>query len=144
MDEILFRAKLTEVAEWDIPVVSSGGENKSPTDRRRGPVRLSEELEWDLNEDDAIGQPIQTGPNDSVPPRILKVKHTPIACDGCDRIVEGRVVEMRLIQNPVPHWREKCNICKKMKNPNNDVFELDGYNSGNVFRNYALKLERAK
>jgi len=143
MDETLFRAKLTEVAEWDIPVISSGGETKSPKDRRRGP-RSHEELEWEDNEGDAIGQPIKTGPNDSVPPRILKVKHQAMPCDGCERIVEGRVVEIRLIQNPVPHLREKCNLCKKMKNPNNGIFELDGYNSGNVFRNYALKLERAK
>jgi hypothetical protein len=143
MDENLFRAKLTQVADWDIPLVSSGGETKSPRDRRRGP-KSYEEKEWELNEEEAIGEPIKTGPNDTVPPRILKVKHQPIPCDGCDRIVEGRVVELRLIQNPAPHWREKCNYCKKMKNPNNDLFELDGYNSGNVFRNYALKLERAK
>ena len=143
MDENLFRAKLTEVAVWDIPVVSSGGSDKKPTDRRRGP-KSYEEIEWAENEDEAIGQEIKTGPNDSVPPRILKIKHTPMPCDGCDRIVEGRVVEIRLIPNPAPHIREKCNICKKMKNPNNGVFELDGYSSGNIFRNYALKLERAK
>jgi hypothetical protein len=143
MDETLFRAKLSEVAIWDIPAVTSSGNDKSVKDKRRGPKR-HEEIEWEENEEEAIGEPIQTGPNDSVPPRIIKVIHTPVPCDGCDRIVEGRVVEIRLIANPAPHLREKCMTCKKMKNPNTGVFELDGYSSGNIFRNYALKLERAK
>jgi hypothetical protein len=143
MDENLFRAKLTEVAEWDIPLVSSGGQDKSPKDRRRGPKPF-EEKEWDLNEEESIGQPIKTGPNDTVPPRIIKIKHTPMPCDGCDQVVEGRVLEMRLVAKPVTHWRERCNICKKMKNPFTNEFTIDGYNSSNVFKSYTSSLEKTK
>jgi hypothetical protein len=143
MDENLFRAKLTEVAEWDIPLVSSGGADKKPTDRRRGP-KSYEELEWEDNEEDSIGKEIKTGPNDSVPPRILKIKHEPKACEDCDRVVTDRVVEIRIVSNPKPHLREKCNACRKTRNPFTNEFDLEGFSSGNVFKSYALKIERAK
>jgi len=143
MDETLFRAKLSEISEWDIPVVSSGGSDKKPTDRRRGP-RPFVEREWDQNEEDAIGEPIQTGPNDTVPPRILKIKPITKACEDCDQTVTDRVVEYAHYTKPARHWREKCSVCKKTRNPFTNEFDLQGFASGNVFRNYALKLERAK
>lgn len=45
-------------------------------------------------------------------------------CNGCDQIVENRLVEIRQYQMPQPHWRQNCKTCMKTQNPYTGKFDL--------------------
>jgi hypothetical protein len=73
-------------------------------------------------------------PDDENPTRslqILKIIHEPKPCEACGLIVTDRQTHKRLYQQPLPHWRESCRTCLKLKNPDTGCFDLtqkDSYN----------------
>lgn len=131
MDEKEFLERLTEVAHWERPKINAA----DPRRIKRGRKSV-EELEWEENEEQLLGQEIQTGPNDTVPPIVTKLKYQKTQCPDCDRTVEGRCVQMRYCVSNKGHWRENCVTCGFYRDPRTGEFTLSSRESQTVWMAY--------
>lgn len=129
-----FLARLSELVEWTIPKVGPSGNPKIKKPGRKS----QEEIEWEENEEEALDLPLKTGPNETIPPIITKIKNQCKLCEDCNEVVENRVVTKRLLDWPARHWREKCS-CGIHKDPNTGEFCLrNNQELQDAFRKYLL------
>lgn len=127
-----FLQRLSEVAEWCRPTITQA----DPRRNKRGRKSL-EELEWEENEAEALGEEVRSGPNETIPPMVTRIKHQPIDCPDCGKTVKGRCVQFRQCSYPVEHFRQHCKACDLWRNPFTGQFDLEqGSQLQNTFRNY--------
>jgi hypothetical protein len=132
MDEKQFLERLSEVAHWERPKISA----PDPRRPKRG-RRSAEEIEEEENELAMIGEEIQTGPNDTVPPVLTKIKPIAKICEDCGIMAQNRRVEIRKSSYPVEHFRHHCKACGLTKSPITGRFELkQGVELQNIFKKY--------
>lgn len=136
MNDEEFRQKLSEVAEWEIPKLSSN-EIKLSQQRKRG-RKSNEEQYQDAHEE--IFLDIHNGINPSVPPELLKVKHKHTTCGDCGRTCEnGCHKEKKLYetgQAKKRNWRERCVTCGLHKNPFTGKFDMTPSESPHVWTSF--------
>lgn len=135
-----FLARLSELTEWEIPKVGPSGCALKPHRGRKS----QEEKEWEENEEEAIGLPIKTGPNETIPPKIVKIKNQCKLCEDCQEVVENRLRTKRQVDYPTRHWREKCS-CGIHRNPNTGCWDLkNNQELQDAFRKYLLNKQLDK
>lgn len=151
MDDEEFRRKLSEVAEWQIPMVGTATSRliiKYETDN-------NDDLDMDENEDDeefaSSGDtnagfiPARGNQNNSIPPVITKLKIAGTTCEDCgDYCANGRQKEKKLYQAEPKHWREKCLTCGHWRHPVTGKFTLTGYDVAGTYTYYLSKLRAEK
>lgn len=104
-----FKSKLTEVAEWEIPVTMEPAE--------QGRTKRQKKL-------DELGQNCF---NPTYPPKIKTLKHTRQNCEDCGKTVEGRQKDITVYrQNGRSGLKEKCVTCGLHKDPYTGEFTLNG------------------
>lgn len=142
MEDQEFIAKLSQLAEWHRPQIGPNGQ-PSQSKRIKFLEKIYQEQEAEEDEDSDLDpeeelaedpedpedqkpkrkyQPPKFNPN--IPPEIKTVKHTPLPCEDCGRICEGRRVEHRLLISPERHWRSRCDACGLTKDPNTGKYDL--------------------
>ena len=147
MDDKTFKEKLSEVADWEIPKVSSGGNAKNPDTKKTGPktYTLDEQQDEEVSDREYEIELNPDGTNPTVRPKLLKVKTEPKPCEDCGIICENRTVTIRkyINQNYGDHWRKSCNECKRAYNPVTKCYDLEGYQViGDFFRRYHQRKSR--
>ena len=120
MNQDEFKQKLSQVAEWEIPNVTCGG-NTAPKKRGR---KSAEELYQQAHE--AEFNDLHNGKNPTVSIALTKVKVASCVCEDCGRYCEnGRRKEISQYQTNRPHWRSKCITCGLNENPETGAFDLN-------------------
>lgn len=125
MDNELFKQKLSEVAEWQIPKLKEW-EIKEAKKSARGKYKRTEEELYQIEHEQAFLE-IYGGVNPTAPAELIKLKCQGHDCESCGRYCEnGQHTEKKLYEaNNKKHWREKCVTCNKFKNPISGKFDLD-------------------
>ena len=133
MDDELFKQKLSEVAEWKIP--DTPRETSLNAKKKRG--RKSNEDEYmELREE--IFYEEFGGVNNTYPPMLVKLKHTPTTCGDCGKLCpNGCEKEAKLYQkNGKNYWREKCLTCNLQKDPYTSEFNLNPQKASVVWHSF--------
>jgi hypothetical protein len=134
MNNELFLKRLSEVAEWTRPQTGPSGA-KSINKRAKeapehpGPISELELAEMTDTEAEQYYERLmawrESQPNNSVPPEITQLKIQPVDCEDCGQHCEnGRRVETRLCSTGRPHWRTRCQVCDRYKDPATGKFTL--------------------
>lgn len=125
MDKELFKQKLSQVAEWQIPKLTDT-DIREARKRATGRGRPTNEA---LYEQQHLEQFLEQygGVNPTAPAELVKVKCQPVDCEHCGKFCEnGRQTEIKQYEsNKKRHWREKCVTCNQFKNPWTGAFDLD-------------------
>jgi hypothetical protein len=130
MDNEEFLKKLSELTEWHRPEFGPNG-SKSVSKRTKDVPEIIEECVDEL-EENKESEP--QGPNESVPPVIIRLKPQKRNCDDCECVVTDRRVERKLHHTNKPHWREYCTACKLYKDPRTGRFELTAKQSQMIYQ----------
>lgn len=137
MDKKLFEQKLSEVADWHIPKVT-----EVIIPRRKGRPRQE-----DHEHQQQLDQWLQDtdGVNQTLPPKILKIKHSQNDCEFCGRsCAEGQHIETKLYFTAgQKYWRSRCTVCGLYQNPVTKQFDLNGTQACRVWDNYLRKTKMA-
>jgi len=72
-------------------------------------------------------------------PSKVTIKPKVTQCADCKQEVSDRGTHKRLVQNPQPHWVEKCTACNKYRNPYNGNYELSGGDLRSFYIDYFRK-----
>jgi hypothetical protein len=119
MDPELFKKKLEQFAELKqvkTPRSPSVRENDEPEVIYRSGTEFAVELDN----------------NPTLNWEIKKMKPHVSVCEDCHKVVENRVVEIKMHQMPQPHWRKNCKNCMKTQNPYTGQFDLSSTKSFHV------------
>jgi hypothetical protein len=100
-----FKKRLTEVADWYTPV---------DIDSKTASSKIVDRCE-------------DQQPNDTLSPKILKLKYAKATCQDCGKIVQGRHKDIQLYKrkNNVG-FKEKCLACGLHKDPYTGKFNITG------------------
>jgi hypothetical protein len=111
-----FKQRLSQVAEWCLPV--SPGDSVNITKKKRSRQQIDDEDQ----EDDT---PIEVC-EDRLQPMVTKIHIQPVDCTDCGQLcANGRRTELQVYSsNNKRHWRERCVTCNKVKNPYTGEFDL--------------------
>lgn len=64
-------------------------------------------------------------------------------CRDCNKMCsQRRVLHVRRIDSPWPHWKEYCKACKKYKNPNTGLFDSETLTREDVFGTHTKQNKR--
>lgn len=117
-----FKQRLTEVAEWHIPL---------DIDLQQGVANKLKKLAKLQAEGEPIGNP-------TYPPKLDRIKHPDMACEDCGKIVQGRKKEIQIYKNKTICGRkEKCVNCGLHKDPYTGQFCLTGTEASIKWNSYA-------
>lgn len=109
MKDEIFKQKLTEVCEWEIPITLEATEQGRENRRRR------------------LEKAGQNCFNPTFPPKIKKLKHQEQACEDCGKIVQGRTKNITIYKNKsITGLKERCMVCDLHKDPYTGQFTLTG------------------
>lgn len=150
MDDIEFKRKLSEVAEWRIPENQSEAEiiprpnaNYLNVDKRipkavTGKTYIKKER--DDNDEELVIE------DQNFPPLLLKIKRT-CTCDDCGKICEnGRTLDIRKHEHADKKiWRKRCTACEQWQDPYTGEFNQNGMENMQVWNKYLrgeAKVER--
>jgi hypothetical protein len=118
MDNEEFKQKLSEVATWEIPDVTSGGNPK------KKPGRPSAEDLYQ-QEHEEVFLDLFDGKNPTLHPVLTNVKVAGCMCDDCGKLCEnGRKAEKSKYYTNRPHWRARCLTCGLNQNPYTGEWDL--------------------
>lgn len=67
---------------------------------------------------------------------IKKMKPIKRQCQHCDLIVTNQIINKRLLTFPEPHWRETCNACRRVRDPNTGEFSIKDIQAPAFFMSY--------
>jgi hypothetical protein len=131
MDEEQFRKRLSQVAEWSIPVIPTEEIKKLKRGRKN-----NEELYQDAHQE--MFNEMFNGINPTYAPKIDAVKQVSETCSDCGLICEqGRKKDFKYCQGKKKSiWREKCLNCSKYKNPYTGQFNMDSNRSQSAINSY--------
>ena len=143
MNKDEFLKRLSEVAEWHIPMLGPNGcysvaKGRTKVIEHPGEVtaeELEEMSDWEVKRYyDKLMAWRESQPNPSVHPEILKVKIQPTDCEDCGRHCPlGRRTEKKLHESGAKHWRERCVECDTFKDPLTGQFTLSKQASHQYF-----------
>lgn len=80
--------------------------------------------------------------NSTLGVKVKRIKHKPQVCEDCHLVVVNRVVNKKIYQYPQRHWRESCENCRKTRNPETGVFDVDTEKSQPVFITFFLNRDK--
>ena len=66
-------------------------------------------------------------------------RHKP--CPDCDRKVKNRTIDLKLIAQPVRHWRKTCTECRWLQDPSTGKYSIK---PGDYYAVYAQTRELRK
>jgi hypothetical protein len=123
MDKELFKKRLSEVADWEIP--KTPRETSLNQKKKRG--RKSAEDEYMELREEIFYEEFE-GVNPTYPPMLTKLKRAGIDCGDCgEHCPNGRETEAKLQEkNGKRAWRKKCLTCGKYENPFTGKYDLTG------------------
>lgn len=55
---------------------------------------------------------------------IKKLRNIKSICEDCDRFVENRIINYKLLDFPKKHWRASCKNCQRTLNPQTGCYDL--------------------
>jgi hypothetical protein len=111
MDPELFKKRLEQFAELK--------QMKTP---KTAAVRESDEPETIYRGGDEFTVEVDNNP--TIGWGIKKIKSHIAVCEDCCRVVEDRVVEIKVYDCPELHWRRHCKSCKFSQNPYTKEYDL--------------------
>lgn len=130
MDDLEFKRKLSEVAEWKIPENLQELEKATPRKRRKTKViEYDESSENNGNEDfNGVEETISQGAN--LPLQLVGLKVKPAVCEDCGRRCKtGHRKETKLFETKTHKaWRHHCLTCGFYSNPYTGEFDLSKEN----------------
>lgn len=139
MDKELFKQRLSEVAEWQLPKLSPS-DIKEAGQRNRGRGRPSKESLYQ-QEHEEVFLDLFEGVNPTMPPELVKVRDQPTTCKDCGQIcTQPPRREIKLYRNlpkHVDHWRTRCVECKRYQHPDTKEFSIQPGPACQVFLNWA-------
>ena len=131
MDEKKFLERLTELAEWYRPQIGPNGRASPNTAKSLSNCEL---------EDEYSEEPIVRGPNQTIGPKIRRLKNLPKNCEDCDQLLEQpRIIQKQQCSIPnskKTYWRERCTICNRYRHPKTGEFKISIGASHQFFKNY--------
>lgn len=74
------------------------------------------------------------------PPVLIEILYDPEPCPDCDRMVENRVVNMKICEYPFRHMRYSCKNCDRYRNPITGEYDCDVQELNRIYRNNAGKI----
>jgi hypothetical protein len=146
MDEKLFLQRLSEVSEWVRPQTGPNGAKsvnkraKAPPEHP-GPITEAELAEMTDTEAEQYYERLmawrESQPNNSVPPEIKELKIQSTACEDCgEYCANGRRVESRLCVTGERHWRTRCQVCERYRDPATGLFTVTSQEVHRYFASY--------
>lgn len=118
-----FKSKLTEVCEWEIPLTMESTQQGSRNRRRR------------------LEQAGESCFNETFPPKIKNLLLKEKSCEDCGQTVKGRCVNIELIPGTA-YKKERCQTCKKSKDPYTGKFTLTGSEASQKWGQYLRPVSR--
>lgn len=67
---------------------------------------------------------------------IKQLRNSRQICEDCDRFVERRTINYKLLDYPQKHWRASCKNCQKTLNPRNGNFDLSCVKAGAAYADF--------
>lgn len=137
MDKNEFRRRLEEVA-----VI-----------KEKKPVRTPQHHRWAkevvIEIDELTGEEIEVereiNDNPTLGVEVVKIKDITKLCElGCGDIVTNQVVERRLCESPVPHWRVRCRACGCYVSPDGQGFIENSQAVNNAFVKHFNQIRMAQ
>lgn len=133
MNDEEFKKKLSEVCDWEIPIIGLHGGPAKPSRKRKSTEiivdEFGEEQEVEVVDDDN---------NETIAPRIKSIFPITKPCEDCGQMITDRVVKFRLceLNSPKPYWKIKCHQCRRTRNPWTGEFNIEPDQVGRVFSAY--------
>ena len=135
MNDEEFKKRLSEVAEWRIPKISST-DVKIAKQKARGKGRPTKEQLYQ-QEHEQVFVDLFDGINPTYTPVITKVKQCAVDCEcgqrcerGCEQYAKGYTSQGKR------YWRWRCKTCGMTKNPYSGVWDLDIQKASIVWNNF--------
>jgi len=126
MDPELFKQKLSEVAEWELPKLSAA-DIKISQQKKRGKGRKTNEEKYQ-EEHEEVFLDLYQGINPTMVPELTKLKIKETLCPDCGDICpEGRRQEIKFYKatpGHIAHSRTRCLECKMYKHPDTGQFNI--------------------
>jgi RNase P subunit RPR2 len=138
MNDEEFKKRLSEVAEWRIPKISST-DVKIARQKARGKGRPTKEQLYQ-EEHEQVFVDLFEGINPTYTPVVTTVKIQACTCDDCGKHCEhGRHTEITKYTSSRPHWRARCLTCGMNKNPNTGEWDLTNKDASAHWANWLRK-----
>lgn len=139
MDKELFKQRLSEVAEWQLPKLSPS-DIKEAGQRARGRGRpTNEERYQDLHEAEFLD--LFEGHNPTMAAELVRMNIKPKDCEDCGQhLTVSREMQIKFYRNMpghIPHRRERCLNCNKYRDPHTGEFTLAQGPACQVYLNWA-------
>jgi len=135
MNDEEFKHKLSEVAEWRMPKISST-DVKIAKQKARGKGRPTKEQLYQ-EEHEQVFIDLFEGINPTYTPLVTKVKHCAVDCEcgrvceqGCEQDAKGYTSQGKR------YWRWRCKTCGMTKNPYTGAWDLDGQKASIVWNSF--------
>lgn len=124
MNDEEFKKRLSEVAEWRIPKISST-DVKIAKQKARGKGRPTKEQLYQ-EEHEQVFIDLFEGINPTYHPMIVSLKIQPSTCGNCGITCEnGCEQQSKLyITRNIKHWRQRCITCERCRNPYTGAWDL--------------------
>jgi len=126
MDPKLFKQRLEELAE-----LKTVREPRSPA------IRAAEEPEEIFRNGKTLLIDEKNNPTNML--GIKKLRSEEKICEDCDRFVKNRVINYKVLDFPMRHWRKSCGSCQKTFNPETEQFDLISTKAASVYINFFNK-----
>jgi hypothetical protein len=140
MDEELFKQKLSEVAEWQIPDIKLDSNDKRKLQNKRGRP-TNEEQYQEEHEQEFIN--LFEGKNPTAAPELVGLKKEKTLCADCGNLCNStQRREIKYYKNQrhhIDHVRIKCIECNMYRHPETGVFNLPAGPACQVFLNWSKK-----
>ena len=128
MNDEEYKQKLSQVAEFTIPEVNSGGNPKRVKRGRKSAEELYQE------EHEEVFLDLFDGKNPTVRPVLTNLKIQGCICEDCGKHCEnGRHTEKAKYNSSRPHWRQRCLTCGMNQNPFSGEWDLTNKNASAVW-----------
>lgn len=122
-----FKNKLTEVAEWFIPL-----DIDQPFTTKKQGYRGRPKAS-----DTSTALPV-VGTNPTFGPVISKFKHCEKSCEDCGKVIDTQhVIEAKMyFTGYARHWRRRCVNCGLYMDPRTGQYTLKGTETSHAFNSY--------
>jgi hypothetical protein len=139
MDKDLYKEKLSQVAEWQIPKLTDT-DMKLAQKALRGRGRPTKEEQYQ-DEHQEIFLDLFNGINPTMAPELTRVKIQNTTCEDCGKTCEkGCRKEIKFYKatpGHVAHRRVHCKNCGFYQNPETGVFDIKQGPACQIFLNWA-------
>lgn len=130
MDSKEFYQRLSELTEWEIPKPVTSSSIRTDKDH------IEEIYSFDPVTEEEVITEIDMSKNETLPVRIIKIKHQPKPCEDCGKTVTNRIISIRRYEYPQTHWRKYCGACYKTQNPFTGKYDLKEHLINNSYMSF--------